>query len=303
MAALRIGTRDSRLAIWQADLVKGRLEQAGHASELVPVKSEGDIDLSTPLYEMGVQGIFTRSLDSALLAGRVDLAVHSLKDVPTRLAEGISICAVLERADHTDLLILREGVDPHSENFVLGSSSIRRRAQWSRRYPSHTLENLRGNVDTRMRKLKEGNYDGIIMAAAGLERSGMRPADAIVLDWMLPAPAQGAIVVVCRSDDEKVFNAIKPLNHAQTSLCTGIERDLLRRLQGGCSSPIGAYASIEDGHVRLKGNVLSVDGKDMMEIELAEELGIDNSSLGYRAADQLLQEGAGAIIGPKHQSS
>jgi len=298
-APLRIGTRDSRLALWQAERVKRGLEEAGHACELVPVKSEGDLDTVTPLYEMGVQGVFTRSLDAALLAGRVDLAVHSMKDVPTGLAQGISIAAVLERGNPMDLLLTRDGasfMDDPERAAVIGSGSVRRRAQWSRRFPPHELRNLRGNVDTRLRKLREEGLDGIIIAAAGLERTGQRPPDAIVLDWMLPAPAQGAILVVRREDDALAAEATAHLGHAETALCAGIERDFLRHLHGGCSSPIGALAIVRDGTLNFRGNVLSVDGTCEMTIERKEPIGPENASMGIRAAEELLQQGAGELI-------
>ncbi len=301
--SVRIGTRDSRLALWQASLVMEKLEALGHSCELVPVKSEGDIDLVTPLYEMGVQGIFTRSLDSALLGERVDIAVHSLKDVPTQLANGIAIGAILQRGPTADLLLLREGVSVTDNDLVIGSSSIRRRAQWIRRHPTHQLKDLRGNVDTRLRKLSEDGYDGIIMAAAGLERAGVRPADAIELDWMLPAPSQGAIVIVYRKDDRKISEMLAPIDHAGTALCTAIERDFLRHLHGGCSSPIGALTVIEDDLLRFKGNVLSVDGSDMMEIERTERIGNDAATLGIRAAQQLIDQGVKALIATKERTS
>ncbi|HYC27776.1 MAG TPA: hydroxymethylbilane synthase, partial [Chitinophagaceae bacterium] len=205
---LRIGTRESQLAVWQATQVQQLLAQHGFASELVYIRSEGDIDLKTPLYEMGVQGIFTRSLDIALLNDRIDLAVHSLKDVPTQLPTGIAQAAVLKRGPVNDLLVYRDGadfLDDGNYSAVIATSSIRRQAQWLHKYPKHRMENLRGNVNTRLRKLNEMGWDGAIFAQAGLERINLRPDKSIVLDWMLPSPSQGAIVVVCRKDDEETF--------------------------------------------------------------------------------------------------
>src|SRR6478735_8357513 len=220
--ALRIGTRDSQLAVWQARLVQDQLQKQGIPSELVYIKSEGDIDLVTPLYELGVQGIFTQTLDAALLSKRIDIAVHSMKDVPTQLAKGIAQVAVLPRASYKDLLVY-EGdktelletlgfvnsewsmvntLPIHHSPFTIATSSIRRKAQWLNRYPNHTIENLRGNVNTRLRKVEESNWNGAIFAAAGLERIHLRPENSIELDWMLPAPAKGAIMVVCRTNDE-----------------------------------------------------------------------------------------------------
>src|ERR1700712_3443138 len=207
---LRIGTRESQLALWQAHRVQHLLMQQGVEAELVHIKSEGDLDLATPLYAMGVQGIFTRSLDLALLNNQIDLAVHSMKDVPVQLPEGIVEGAVLERDNPFDLLV------PHPSNkiadlhnripSVIASSSLRRRAQWLHRFPGDQVEPIRGNVNTRLKKLAESSWWGAIFAAAGLQRIGLRPANAIELDWMIPAPAQGAILVVCREKNEFVFD-------------------------------------------------------------------------------------------------
>lgn len=299
---LRIGTRDSRLALWQASHVQQRLEAAGQPCTLVPVKSEGDLDTVTPLYAMGVQGVFSRTLDAALLAGRIDIAVHSMKDVPIQLAQGIAQAAVLERADPADLLIVRAGSAMHHDPThaaVIGSSSIRRRAQWLHRHPHHRMLDLRGNVDTRLRKLEEGQYDAIILAAAGLGRVGLLPADAVRLDWMLPAPAQGAILVVARTDDERSIRIAAMLDHAPTAQCVGIERDFLKGLLGGCSSPIAALAQVVDDQVVLNGQVLSPDGADRMMIERSAPLH-DAGALGTAAAQQLLTEGAGSLLVKKH---
>ncbi len=246
---LRIGTRESQLALWQADHVKYLLSQSGIESELVHIKSEGDLDLTTPLYAMGVQGIFTRSLDQALLNYQIDLAVHSMKDVPTRLPEGIIQAAVLERDSPFDLFVPLPAnhnvqMDEH-EPCTIASSSLRRRAQWLHRFPNDTIEPIRGNVNTRLKKLADSNWWGAIFAAAGLERIGMRPANAVELKWMLPAPAQGAILIVCREKDEPVFSQCRAIHHEQTAFCVKTERDFLSGLMGGCSTPIGALAQIE----------------------------------------------------------
>jgi hydroxymethylbilane synthase len=315
---IRIGTRESQLAVWQATQVKDLLTQHGFAAELVYIKSEGDIDLKTPLYEMGVQGIFTRSLDIALLNERIDIAVHSMKDVPTQLPKGIVTASVLKRASYKDLLVYKNGADAgnrqsaigNSENsgfpftidhspLTIATSSIRRKAQWLNRYPHHTIENLRGNVNTRLQKLADSHWNGAIFAAAGLERIGLRPESSIELDWMLPAPAQGAIVVACRSNDEYSFEACQPFNDAHTALCTAIERDFLRALLGGCSTPISALASIVNGEVHFEGNILSLDGKEKASIE--KTIAINNSNnLGVIAAKELLENG-GQVIADKIQ--
>jgi hydroxymethylbilane synthase len=294
---LRIGTRESQLAVWQATQVKQLLAKQGHAAELVYIRSEGDIDLKTPLYEMGVQGIFTRSLDIALLNDRIDLAVHSLKDVPTQLPEGITQAAVLERGRVHDLLVYRTNPDfLNDTNSIahIATSSIRRKAQWLHRYPNHTLDNLRGNVNTRLKKLAESSWDGAIFAQAGLERIDLRPPNSTVLDWMLPAPAQGAIVVVCRTADEHAREACSYLNHPGSALCTMIERSFLRTLLGGCSTPISALAVVEDDQVFFKGNILSLDGQKKVEIEKSVSI-IHAGTLGNEAALELLDNGGRQI--------
>jgi hydroxymethylbilane synthase len=294
---LKIGTRESQLAVWQATQVKNLLADHGYEAELVYIKSEGDIDLSTPLYEIGVQGIFTRSLDIALLSGRIDLAVHSMKDVPTQLPKGIIQSAVLPRASYKDLLVYKGNttfLNDFNSTGVIATSSIRRKAQWLNRYPNHTLENLRGNVNTRLKKVEESNWNGAIFAAAGLERIDLRPEKSVELDWMLPAPAQGAIVVVCRDEDEYTFKACSNFHDDHTALCTKIERDFLRALMGGCSTPISGLAEIKDGSVVFKGNILSVDGKEKAAVEQTKPLN-ESDQLGYHAASQILANGGKSI--------
>src|SRR5438045_1616543 len=212
---LKIGTRESELAVWQATQVQTLLNENGVSSELVYIKSEGDVDTVTPLYELGVQGIFTKTLDAALLNKKIDIAVHSMKDVPTQLAIGIRQAAVLKRASYKDILVYKgdkDFLENKNSAATIATSSIRRIAQWLNRYPNHSIENLRGNVNTRLKKVGENNWNGAIFAAAGLERINLRPENSVDLDWMLPAPAQGAIMVVCREDDPVSFEACKNFN-------------------------------------------------------------------------------------------
>jgi hydroxymethylbilane synthase len=294
---LRIGTRESQLAVWQATLVKDLLAQNGYQAELVYIKSEGDIDLKTPLYEMGVQGIFTRSLDIALLHNRIDLAVHSMKDVPTVLPQGIIQSAVLKRASYKDLFVYKGAIsflEDKNSTATIATSSIRRKAQWLNRYPNHTLENLRGNVNTRLRKVDESDWNGAIFAAAGLERIDLRPETSIELDWMLPAPAQGAIMVVCREGDEQAFEACQRFNDENTALCTKTEKDFLRTLMGGCSTPISALAEIKNDRLIFKGNIFSVDGKQRADVEKTVSIA-DATKIGSEAAQELLSNGGQAI--------
>jgi hydroxymethylbilane synthase len=302
---IRIGTRESQLAVWQANTVKGLLLENGFKSELVYIKSEGDTDLKTPLYEIGVQGIFTRALDIALLNDEIDIAVHSMKDVPTIMAKGIVQAAVLPRASYKDLLVFKSGsIVPHLQGVaqfgqdipkVIATSSIRRKAQWLNRYPEDQIENLRGNVNTRLRKVAESDWHGAIFAAAGLERIGLRPENAMELDWMLPAPAQGAIIVVSKESNIYCMEACAHFHDMDTALCTAIERDFLRALLGGCSTPISALAEVEGNEVVFRGNILSKDGKQKKEV--TKKVGIaEATNLGNSAALELLADGGQEIL-------
>lgn len=304
--ALRIGTRESELAVWQATEVQNLLHANGITSELVYIKSDGDKDLITPLYALGVQGIFTKTLDAALLNNKIDVAVHSMKDVPTHLAEGIQQAAVLKRGNWKDILVfgqrskINDQPIPNSQflipnsSFIVATSSVRRIAQWLHRYPNHIIENLRGNVNTRLRKLNESNWGGAIFAAAGLERINLRPINAIDLDWMLPAPAQGAIMVVCRNNDYEVFESCKSFNDESAAVCTKIEKDFLSELMGGCSTPVAALAEIKNDILIFKGNILSLDGKEKVEVN--KTVSINNTNdLGKTAAIELLNNGGKEI--------
>lgn len=294
---IRIGTRESQLAVWQATQVMDLLGQHGYEAELVFIKSEGDIDLQTPLYEMGVQGIFTRSLDAALLHNKIDIAVHSMKDVPTQLPKGIVQAAVLKRGPVHDLLVFktdRQFLSSPDSPAHIATSSLRRKAQWLHRYPAHEIHNLRGNVNTRLKKLQEEHWDAAIFAQAGLERIGLRPVNSQVIDWMLPAPAQGAIMVVCRDNDAFTSGACAGFNDDPTAACTKIERDFLRALLGGCSTPISALAEFDQQTIRFAGSILSLDGRKKAEVKLTIDPGeIENA--GSYAAATLLNKGGQEI--------
>lgn len=287
---IRIGTRESQLAVWQAELVKSMLQQNGYNAELVFIKSEGDIDLQTPLYAMGVQGVFTRSLDIALLNNKIDIAVHSMKDVPVQLPQGIVQAAVLERASYKDIFVI--GSNP---NGSIATSSIRRKAQWLNKYPATKIENLRGNVNTRLRKVAESGWAGAIFAAAGLERIAVRPENSYDLDWMLPAPAQGAIMVVARESDDEILGACSNLNHEPTATAVKIERDFLSALMGGCSTPISALAAVTVDSIEFRGNIILPDGSRKIEIEKVFSKDQINEA-GKIAADELLQNGGQEIV-------
>jgi len=299
---LRIGTRESQLALWQANRVKSLLKQHGIESGLVQIKSEGDLDLATPLYAMGVQGIFTRSLDQALLNNQIDLAVHSMKDVPVQVPRGLREAAVLPRDSPFDLLVPHPSIEfknfSDHEASTIASSSLRRKAQWLHRFPSDRIEPVRGNVNTRLKKLESSNWYGAIFAAAGLERIGLRPANAVELDWMIPAPAQGAILVVCRENEEEVFSSCQAIHHGVTAFCVKMERDFLSALLGGCSTPIGALAEIAGDEVFFRGNLLDPEGKKLFSIEKRISLELA-ASLGINAAHELLREGGRELMEQK----
>lgn len=295
---IRIGTRESELALCQAGLVKSQLEASHVQCILVPIKSEGDLDQNTPLYEMGVQGVFTRSLDIALLNNRIDIAVHSMKDVPVQLPAGITQAAVLKRGSPFDLLVYKNDqsflYNPHAIA-IIATSSIRRKAQWLNKFPHHKVCNLRGNVNTRLEKLNASEWNGAIFAEAGLSRINKVPANSMVIDWMLPAPAQGAIVVVCRDTDHTTQEACSKLNDVSTALCTKLERQFLRALLGGCSTPISAYANVEDELIHFRGNILSPDGTQKAVIEKKMHRS-HSESLGIEAAKEILEAGGKTIM-------
>lgn len=268
MNTIRIGTRDSELALWQAKTVQNQLKTLGYATEIVSTKSHGDIELSKPLYEMGVTGIFTKALDIALLNGEIDIAIHSMKDVPTALPEEIVVGAVLKRGNPHDVLVYKDDLSfLEAEIATIATSSLRRKAQWLHRYPHHKIENLRGNVNTRLQKLTDNPWNGAIFAAAGLERINKLPEKHLVLDWMLPAPAQGAIVVVVREDNVALQKKLLPLHDDYTYIATQLERDFLRALEGGCTAPIGAFAEFKDKKLYFKGGLWSEDGKESSVID------------------------------------
>ncbi|QJB33268.1 hydroxymethylbilane synthase [Chitinophaga oryzae] len=295
---IRIGTRESQLALWQAHQVNDLLNAQGYKTTLVPIKSEGDIDLVTPLYEIGVQGIFTKSLDLALLNNRIDIAVHSFKDVPTQLPQQIVQAAVLKRGPVKDLLVYKNDtsfLDQPDYVANIATSSVRRKAQWLRKYPQHQLHNLRGNVNTRLQKLAAENWDGAIFAVAGLERINVRPANSIDLDWMLPAPAQGAVVAVCREDDTFCREACAAFNHAETALATAIEREFLRTLMGGCTTPISAYAHIDNNTVHFSGELCSLDGSRFFSIS-REVPATAAQHLGQSAAEEIMAQGGAEVV-------
>ena len=250
---IRIGTRDSELALWQAHTVQKKLNDLGYKTEITAVKSQGDIILDKPLYELGITGIFTKTLDIAMINGQVDIAVHSMKDVPTALPIGIVQAAVLERANTLDILVHKGNLDFLNGEGTIATGSLRRQAQWLNKYPNHKVVDLRGNVNTRMQKLQDSNWSGAVFAAAGLERINLKPSNYINLDWIIPAPAQGAMVIVAMANDDFCRDAVAELNDIETEVCTHIERQFLKTLEGGCTAPIGALATIQEDEIVFSG--------------------------------------------------
>lgn len=294
---IRIGTRDSELALWQAHTVQKKLNDLGYTTEIVAVKSQGDIILDKPLYELGITGIFTKTLDIAMINGQVDIAVHSMKDVPTALPKGIIQAAVLERANTLDILVHKGNLDFLTSAGTIATGSLRRQAQWWHKYPNHQVVDLRGNVNTRMQKLAESDWNGAVFAAAGLERINLKPENYINLDWMIPAPAQGAMLVVALANDEFTKDAVSQLNDIETEICTYIERQFLKTLEGGCTAPIGALAQYDEEKdtIEFKGVLFSVDGKQKIKIEKSVDIS-EWKKLGFYSAQEILNNGGAELM-------
>lgn len=293
---IRIGTRSSELALWQANLVASQLKEKGFNSEIIEINSKGDIVLDKPLYRLGVVGVFTRNLDIAMLNGEIDIAVHSLKDVPTDLPEGIVQAAVLERANYNDILVYKNDTDFLIDEIgIIATGSLRRRAQWLHKYPSHTVVDLRGNVNTRLKKLQDNFWNGAVFAAAGLERINLLPKNHIVLDWMLPAPAQGAIMITALEKDQEILNICAQLNHENTAIAVNMEREFLNTMEGGCTAPIAALATINDDTVTFRGALFSLDGS--RKLEFLEKISLSEiEGAGKKYAETMLAQGGDKMM-------
>tara|TARA_R110002124_G_scaffold155228_1_gene322406 strand:- start:549 stop:1475 length:927 start_codon:yes stop_codon:yes gene_type:complete len=294
---IRIGTRDSELALWQAHTVEKKLNDLGFKTKIVAVKSTGDVILDKPLYELGITGIFTKTLDVAMINGDVDIAVHSMKDVPTALPQGIVQAAVLERANTLDILVHKGNLDFLNESGTIATGSLRRQAQWLNKYSSHKVVDLRGNVNLRMKKLNEADWNGAVFAAAGLERINLKPENFINLDWMIPAPAQGAMLVVAMGNDNFTLDALSHLNDIETEIATYIERQFLKTLEGGCTAPIGALAKyIEDEDtIHFQGVLFSLDGREKIEVDKIVPIE-EWKKLGFYSAQEVLNNGGTKLM-------
>jgi hydroxymethylbilane synthase len=301
-STLRLGTRGSALALWQANWVKDEIERQAVASvELVPIRTTGDRITDTPLAKIGGKGLFTKELDEALLDGRIDLAAHSLKDVPFDLPDGLFIAAVPPREAPWDVFISRgPKLETLPAGSTIGTGSLRRQIQLARRFPALRVVPMRGNVDTRLRKLDAGEFDGIILAAAGLRRLGhaARIVQTFNEDTMLPAIGQGALAVVCRGNDARVLRHLAALEDSETRLAVTAERSLLRALEGSCQVPIAALARVTGNRMRIRALLANIPGTRVIEDEIEAAIdGVESASaLGAALADSLLRQGGDRIL-------
>lgn len=306
MKTLKIATRQSPLALWQAEHIRERLEtlHSGLKVELVTFVTQGDKILDTPLAKIGGKGLFVKELEAALLDGRADLAVHSMKDVPMQLPEGLELAVICEREDPFDAFVSNqyESFDALPQGAKLGTSSLRRKSQILKQRPDLDVIDLRGNVGTRLGKLDAGLYDAIILASAGLKRLGLheRIRHTLSAELSLPAVGQGALGLECRSDDQAVLDLILPLMHVDTNACVRAERAFNAYLEGGCQVPIAGFATLENQNIRLEGRVGSADGQTLLQAvvsgtpDQAEQLGVE-------LAKRLLEQGAGELLKALYQ--
>lgn len=298
---IRIATRQSPLALWQAHFVADalRAHHPGLQVELVTMVTRGDKILDTPLAKIGGKGLFVKELELAMLEGRADLAVHSMKDVPMAFPEGLGLTAICEREDPRDAFVSNhhDSLDALPAGAVVGTSSLRRQCQLRRYRPDLVIRDLRGNVNTRLARLDAGEYDALILASAGLIRLGMaaRIRTPLAEELLLPAVGQGAVGIECRLDDAVTRALLAPLNHEPTAIRVLAERAMNTRLQGGCQVPIAGYATLQGDRISLRGRVGSVDGSDLIE-DAVEGAAADAEALGQALAERLLAAGAGEIL-------
>lgn len=295
MKNIRIGTRNSPLAMWQAKEVEQKLNTLGYETEIFPILSSGDKNLSQPLYALGITGVFTRDLDIALLNGDIDIAVHSLKDVPTQMPQNLELIAYLERDFHQDVLVRNETSREKPLNELkVATSSLRRRAFWLKEMPETPFEDIRGNVQTRLQKIADGLADATIFSLAGIKRLNLDiPYEE--LPFMISAPSQGVVCVAGRGDDAEIKEALNKINHKETALCVKTEREFLNTLEGGCTAPIGAFAEILGNQMRFTARLCSLDGKNCIETdEILEFNEIDGA--GIRLANAVLENGGREIM-------
>ena len=305
MKTLKIATRQSPLALWQAEFIRSCLEErnADLKVELVTFVTQGDKILDTPLAKIGGKGLFVKELEAALLDGRADLAVHSMKDVPMALPEGLSLAVICEREDPFDAFVSNHYAHFNDlpQGAKVGTSSLRRKCQILKQRPDLEIIDLRGNVGTRLSKLDAGLYDAIILASAGLKRLGLseRIRHTLPASVSLPAVGQGALGLECREHDQQVLDLIQPLLHIETSACVRAERAFNAYLEGGCQVPIAGYATLHADELHIEGRVGSVDGATLLVAELRGPVA-EAEQLGETLAQRLLELGAGELLQALH---
>lgn len=296
MESIKIGTRKSPLALWQAKLVEKKLQNTGVNTEIIPISSEGDLNLKQPIYELGISGVFTHSLDIALLNDQIDIAVHSLKDVPTLLPKEIELKGFMKRGNPFDILVYKSETIFEKEKRTIATGSLRRKAFWLNKFPHDTIENLRGNVQLRIQKLINSNWDGAIFAFAGLDRSEIltnleqQGLKYQILDWMIPAPSQGIVGITAKKEIE-----LPQISDINSKICATIERQFLNTLEGGCTAPIGAFATVQNEIINFKGAILSLNGVTQISIEKSFPLN-QYENKGKELAETCINKGAKEII-------
>jgi len=306
---VRIGTRGSKLALWQTEFVRRKLSDVfpDVEFEVKVIKTKGDKILDSPLSKIGDKGIFTREIEIELLNREIDIAVHSLKDLPTKLPEGLIIGAVTEREDVRDVLISKDNLKLAElpKEAVIATGSLRRRAQLLHFRSDFKFVDLRGNIDTRFRKFDELNWDAMVLAFAGVRRMNYegRIAELISTDIVLPAVGQGAIAIEVREDDVKILDLVRRINHIETELATRSERALLRRLEGGCQVPIGAFAVVNDGKIKISAMISNFDGTFFVRDSIEGFVSNDVEELGFELAEKLLEQGGARILEEIKRSS
>lgn len=295
MNKLKIGTRNSPLALWQAQEVESKLKTLGFETEIVPIISSGDKNLNQPLYALGITGVFTKDLDIALLNKEIDIAVHSLKDVPTQLPHNIQISAVLERDFPEDVLVRNDDSEPLDiEVLKIATSSLRRRAFWLKEFPETEFADIRGNVQTRLKKLDNGIANATIFSLAGIKRMNL-DITYEQIPFLLQAPSQGVVAIASLSDNDKLNEMLKTISHKETEICVTIEREFLKTLEGGCTAPIGAKAEMLDGQIRFIGRLCSLDGKNCIETDEIFDWN-DSENFGEKIALKVLENGGKELM-------
>lgn len=295
MKTIRIGTRNSPLALWQAHEVESKLKALGFETEIVPILSSGDKNLDQPLYALGITGVFTKDLDIALLNKEIDIAVHSLKDVPTQLPQNIRISAVLERDFPEDVLVRNNDAEPLDlEVLKIATSSLRRRAFWLKEFPETEFTDIRGNVQTRLKKLDDGIADATIFSLAGIKRMNL-DIHYEQIPFLLQAPSQGVVAIASLSDNKELNESLKSISHKETEICVTIEREFLKTLEGGCTAPIGAKAEMVDGQIRFLGRLCSLDGKNCIETDEIFDWN-DSENFGEKIALEVLKNGGKELM-------